>query len=77
MMDLHAAASALGGDVCGRNVLAPGPGHSPHDRSLCVTFDGDKIVVHSFAGNDWLECRKHVERLLGCRSAPTRPDRIP
>lgn len=75
MTDLRGVAQALGGVVCGRNVLAPGPGHSPHDRSLCVTLDGDKIVVHSFANDDWLECRKHVEGLLGRRSAPTTSER--
>jgi len=33
--DVRAAARALGGDVVGRDqILCPGPGHSPRDRSL-------------------------------------------
>jgi hypothetical protein len=35
-LDLRAIARALGGEVSGRRVLAPGPQHSPKDRSLCV-----------------------------------------
>ena len=34
--NLQYVAHALGGEVSGRQVLAPGPGHSPHDRSLAV-----------------------------------------
>jgi hypothetical protein len=32
---------------------------------MAVRFDGDRFVVHSFAGQDWRECRDHVGRLLG------------
>ena len=39
MIDVRAAARLLGGDVIGRDaVAAPGPGHSPRDRSLTVKF---------------------------------------
>jgi hypothetical protein len=35
--DMRAAAHALGGVLIGRDqVLGPGPGHSPRDRSLAV-----------------------------------------
>src|SRR5262249_36546909 len=36
-LDLRTIARALRGEVSGRRVLAPGPQHSPKDRSLCVT----------------------------------------
>src|SRR5215203_5552539 len=60
-------ARALGGDVAGRDrVLAPGPGHSPADRSLQVTLGGSEhFLVHSFAGDDWRRCRDHVRQRLG------------
>ena len=62
-------ARALGGEVVGRNILlCPGPGHSPKDRSLQVTLDArapDGIVVHSFAGDHWQDCRDYVRERLG------------
>lgn len=65
-LNLRQAAIALGGDVAGRNrILCPGPGHSRRDRSLSVTFNGDDFLVHSFAGDDWRECRDHVKAVLG------------
>jgi hypothetical protein len=64
--DLRALAHALGGDISGRNQISlPGPGHSRRDRSLSVRFVGDDIIVHSHAGDDWRECKRHVESLLG------------
>jgi hypothetical protein len=63
-MDARVLARALGGDLAGRDtVLCPGPGHTPHDRSLSVRIDrraADGFVVHSHAGDDWRECRDHV-----------------
>ena len=62
------AAITLRGDATGHTVLCPGPGHSPRDRSLSVTFDPsapDGFLAHSFAGDDWRECRDHVKALLG------------
>jgi len=66
-MDIRTAARALGGDVAGRNrIRCPGPGHSRHDRSLAVTFNGDgTFVTHSFAMDDWRECRDLVKARLG------------
>lgn len=64
--NLRSAARALGGDVAGRNrVRCPGPGHSRRDRSLSVTFTADGFLVHSFAGDDFRDCRDHVKAVLG------------
>jgi hypothetical protein len=63
-MDLKSAARALGGDVYRGRVLCPGPGHTPSDRSLCVWLDGDSFRVHSFANDDWKECKDHVRARL-------------
>lgn len=66
MHNVKTAAHALHGDVQSRNrVLCPGPGHSRHDRSLLVTFTNDGFVVHSFAGDDFRDCRDHVKAVLG------------
>jgi putative DNA primase/helicase len=67
--DLRAVARALGGEVAGRNVLCPGPGHSPGDRSLSVMFNGDgSFVCHSFAGDDPIACKDYVSERLGLPS---------
>ena len=66
VIDPQNLARALGGEASGNNVRAPGPGHkSPRDRSLSVKLDPrapDGFVVHSFAGDDPIECRDHVAR---------------
>jgi putative DNA primase/helicase len=62
------AARLLGGEVSGRGVRVPGPGHSPQDRSLSIKFTRsapDGFVVHSFAGDDDLACRDYVRAKLG------------
>jgi hypothetical protein len=59
-MDLRAVAKALSGEVVGGQVSAPGPRHSPRDRSLSVKMSldaPDGFVVHSHSGDDWRECR--------------------
>lgn len=76
-------ARALGGDPLGGDgILAPGPRHSPHDRSLRVWLDPSApngFRVHSFAGDDPLACRDHILAMLGLpqwqpdASSPTRP----
>jgi hypothetical protein len=69
-------ARALGGEVCGREVSAPGPGHSVKDRSLSVRPSPDApdgLLIHSFAGDGWQYCRDHVRERLGF--APFRPER--
>jgi Protein of unknown function (DUF3631) len=67
-LDLRSLARALGGEVNGDQVLAPGPGHSPKDRSLSVKIDPtapEGFVVNSFAGDDPIACRDYVRRKLG------------
>lgn len=61
-------AHALGGEVSGSQILAPGPGHSPKDRSLSIRLDDtapDGMVVHSFAGDDALACKDYVRDRAG------------
>jgi putative DNA primase/helicase len=69
MIDARTLARALGGEVAGRDaVLAPGPGHSPKDRSLSVRLDPnapDGFLIFSHAGDDWRSCRDHVRKRLG------------
>jgi len=72
-VDLARLAKALGGDISGAQVLAPGPGHRPRDRSLSVrpADNRDGFVLHSFAGDDWLVCKEFVLSKLG--AAPWEP----
>jgi putative DNA primase/helicase len=69
MMDTRTLARALGGVAVGRNAVnAPGPGHSPGDRSLSVRLDPaapEGFLTYSHAGDDWRVCRDHVRRKLG------------
>jgi putative DNA primase/helicase len=69
MAALRTIARVLGGTVVGRGrVIAPGPGHSPTDRSLSIKFDPsapDGFVVYSFAGDSPLTCRDYVRGALG------------
>ena len=67
-LDLRSIAKALGGEVSGGQVLAPGPGHSPKDRSLSVKPDPnapDGFTVHDFAGGDWKAGKDFVREKLG------------
>ena len=68
MIDLRGLARALGGEVSGAQVLAPGPGHRKRDRSLSVTFSAtspDGFLAFSHSGDDWRDCRDHVRDRLG------------
>jgi AAA domain len=62
-------ARALSGDVkSGNTILAPGPNHSAANRSLSVKLDAnapDGFVVHSFAGDDPIQCRDYVRSKCG------------
>jgi hypothetical protein len=76
MHDPRAVAHALGGSVFGRNVLAPGPGHSRADRSLSIKIDPatpDGFIVHSFAGDSANQCRDYVRAALGLGTSKQRP----
>jgi hypothetical protein len=70
-LDLRSLARALGGEVTGGQVLAPGPNHSERDRSLAVRLSPDApdgFVVHSYSGDDALSCRDHVRSRAGLPS---------
>ena len=71
ILDLRTIARALGGEVQGRQVLAPGPNHSRRDRSLSIRISADApggFVVNSFAEDDFAACRDHVGAALGLPS---------
>ena len=68
MLDLRLIARVLGGDVSGRQVLAPGPGHSPKDRSLAIGISDtapDGLLIYSHCNDDWRDCRDYVRSKLG------------
>lgn len=68
LIDAREIARAIGGEVSGANVLAPGPGHSPRDRSLSIRVDRnapDGFVCHSFAGDDPMVCRDYIAERIG------------
>ncbi len=68
MLSLEFIAAVLGGEISGDQVLAPGPGHSDKDRSLAikpVSTAPDGMLVHSFAGDDPVECKDYVRDRLG------------
>jgi putative DNA primase/helicase len=68
MMDPRTIARVLGGEISGRQILAPGPGHSPQDRSLSIRISSDApdgFIVHSFAGDDPIAAKNYVRERLG------------
>jgi putative DNA primase/helicase len=70
-LSLREIARALGGEVRNDEILCPGPRHSPSDRSLAIKVDSkapDGILVHSFSGDDPIECRDYVRVKLGLPS---------
>jgi Protein of unknown function (DUF3631) len=67
-LDPGVIAQALGGEVRAGQIAAPGPGHSPADRSLNIRIDPnapDGFVLNSFAGDDPLKCRDYVRAKMG------------
>ena len=67
-MDLRTLQRALGGDISNGQLLCPGPGHSPADRSLSIKLDSnmpDGFVVHSFAGDDPISCKDYIREKAG------------
>ena len=66
-IDLRSLAKVLGGEVSGEQVLCPGPGHRPKDRSLSVKLanNPDGFVVHSHADDPWGRCKDHVKARIG------------
>jgi hypothetical protein len=68
MISLQQIACAIGGEVSGNQVRAPGPGHSPKDRSLNIKLDASApsgFIVHSFSGDDPIRCKDFVREKLG------------
>ncbi len=68
MITLEQIARALGGQVSGGQVLAPGPGQSARDRSLSIKIDETApsgFVVHSFSGDDPIRCKDFLREKLG------------
>ena len=60
--------TALKGEISGGQVIAPGPGHSPNDRSMAVRpVEGapDGFLVKSHAGDSDLACKDFARELLG------------
>jgi putative DNA primase/helicase len=79
-LSLRQIARALGGEVSGGQVLSPGPGHSPKDRSMAVQTNPEGVngfVVFSYCGDDFRLCRDHVTRLLGLDPGAWRKQREP
>ncbi len=67
-LTLRTVAQRLGGEVQGRQVLAPGPGHSLGDRSLSVRLSHQSptgFIVHSHSGDDFRVSRDYVSAKLG------------
>jgi Toprim domain len=65
---LREIARALGGEVAGAQVLAPGPGHGPRDRSMSLRLSANSplgFLVHSHAGDQFNICQKYVAERLG------------
>jgi hypothetical protein len=68
IVNAKALAAALGGEVSGGQIRAPGPGHSASDRSMSVRLDSSApngFVVNSFGGNDAMACRDYVREKMG------------
>ena len=66
--DLRSLAARLGGEISGRGVNCPGPGHSANDRSLSVSPSATSpngFLVYSFAGDDPIDCLDYVRAKLG------------
>jgi RecA-family ATPase len=67
-LTLQMLARALGGEITGGQVLAPGPGHTAEDRSLSIKLDAnssDGFVVNSFSNDDAIVCKDYVRQKVG------------
>lgn len=64
MRDLRDIVREHGGDLYagGRAAIIPGPHHSRRDRSLSLRLsdDGERVIFHSFAGDDCRDIMKHL-----------------
>jgi putative DNA primase/helicase len=68
LLDPRTIAHALDGEISGRQILAPGPGHSRLDRSLSIRIEPsarDGFLCYSFASDDPIVCKDYVRQRLG------------
>jgi hypothetical protein len=66
-------ARRLGGEAISRNqLLCPGPGHDPQDRSLSVWLIAGGFTTHSHVGQPWKECKDYVREKAGLPAYPGR-----
>jgi AAA domain len=64
--DLQTIARALGGEISGNCVRAPGPGHSRKDRSLAIEIKDHTLLVNTFSPrDDQRACFDYVVKQLG------------
>jgi len=70
VIDLRNLQRALGGEISGGQLLCPGPGHSPRDRSLAVRPSSGGFIVYSHCGDDWALCKDYVRERLGSQWQP-------
>jgi len=80
LSDLRELARALGGEIVGNQVLAPGPGCSPRNRSMSILLSATSpvgFIAHSFRGQPWPELRDHICSRLGTSPNPSRRPRRP
>src|SRR4051812_20768362 len=76
-LDPHSVARALGGEVSGGNIKAPGPGCAPMSRSLSIKLEPAArygLVFFSHSGQDANECLDHILSRLGIQRTSTRPN---
>lgn len=76
-LDLHALRQRVGGTVYdgGRRWVGPGPQHSRSDASLSVwVTDAGRPVIHSFAGDAFPDCIKHLGIQTGAIGQANRRD---
>jgi hypothetical protein len=64
---LRTIAKALGGEITGKSVLAPGPGHSSRDRSLSVT---PSPIREAFGSLDRISSEALVAALVDMKDRP-------
>jgi hypothetical protein len=76
---------AVGGDLyaAGRRASIPGPGHGADDRSVSLWLRGGRVIVNSFAGDNWRDVLDDLARqglvdddgrLLGAGGPPPGPE---
>ncbi|WP_372784589.1 toprim domain-containing protein [Phenylobacterium sp.] len=64
-MSLASIVRVIGGDLYagGRCASVPGPGHGRWDRSVSLLLVGDRVVINTFAGEDWRQVADQLRKL--------------